>query len=213
MFPVILLTVNRHVLHDIPGASDGMLRGLFLFAVLGYCLKLAFLLVLGYGLFRNPRGLKYLLVRLFRWRLLRRWRHDVNEVGYDLVRDSIELKRKPFFFWVKAFAATFCSWTARYWVVNALFVAFWFERYDWARHFLIFARQLVMWIIMLVTPTPGGSGFAEYLFTEYFAGLLPVTGVAVVMALSWRLVSYYPYLVAGAWIVPRWLARHFGKKS
>jgi uncharacterized protein (TIRG00374 family) len=97
-------------------------------------------------------------------------------------------------------------------VVNALLVAFWFNHYDWARHFLIFARQLVMWIIMLITPTPGGSGFAEFLFAEYFAEFLPVAGVGVVMAVLWRLVSYYPYLVAGIWLVPRWLVRHFGRK-
>ncbi|MDR0766123.1 MAG: flippase-like domain-containing protein [Odoribacteraceae bacterium] len=213
MFPLIMLVVSRHALYDVPGAGEGVARGLFAFAVVGYGLKAAFLAVLSYGLFRNPRGLKHLLVRLFRWRVLRKWRRDVNEVGDDLIRNSIELRSKPFGFWLKTFAATFCSWTARYWVVNALLVAFWFDHYDWARHFLLFARQLVMWIIMLVAPTPGGSGFAEYLFTEYLSGFFPVAGVAIVMALSWRLVSYYPYLIIGVWIVPRWLARHFGRKK
>jgi uncharacterized protein (TIRG00374 family) len=212
MFPIILLTVNRHVLYAIPDVEDSVTQSLFLFAIIGYGLKLSFLALLSYGLFRNPRGLKYLLVQLFRWRILRKWRRDVNEVGYDIIRNSIELKHKPFSFWLKTFAATFCSWTARYWVVNSLLVAFWFERYDWAQHFLIFARQLVMWIIMLIAPTPGGSGFAEFLFAEYFAEFLPVAGVAVAMALLWRLISYYPYLIIGVWIVPRWLARSFGKR-
>lgn len=72
----------------------------------------------------------------------------------------------PFSFWLKTFGATFFSWTARYWVVNAILVAFWFGRYDWAQHFLIFARQLVMWIMMLVSPTPGGSGFAEFVLLQ-----------------------------------------------
>ena len=212
MFPVIMLAVSWHALYDVPGAEDVVARGLFLFAAIGYGLKLGFLLILSYGLFRNPRGLKYLLVQLFRWRLLRKWRRDVNEVGYDLIRNSIELRNKSFGFWLKAFAATFCSWTARYWVVNVLLVAFWFDHYGWAQHFLLFARQLVMWIIMLIAPTPGGSGFAEYLFTEYLSGFFPAAGLAVVMALSWRLVSYYPYLIVGIWIVPRWLAKHFRKK-
>jgi uncharacterized membrane protein YbhN (UPF0104 family) len=213
MFPVVLLAVKRHVLYDIPGIENGIFDQLFLLAMVGYGLKFGFLLLLSYGLFRNPRGLKYLLMQLFRWRLLRRWRADANEVGYDLIRNSVELKHKPARFWLRAFAATFCSWTARYWVVNALLVAFWFGHYDWARHFLIFARQLVMWIIMLIAPTPGGSGFAEFLFAEYFAEFLPVAGVGVVMAVLWRLVSYYPYLVAGIWLVPRWLVRNFGRKK
>jgi uncharacterized protein (TIRG00374 family) len=213
MFPIILISVTPHVLSDIPGTGHGMIHSLFLFAFIGYGLKLAFLALLSYGLFKNPRGLKYLLMQLFRWRILRKWRRDANEVGYDLIRNSIELKNKPFRFWLKTFAATFCSWTARYWVVNALLVAFWFERYDWAQHFLIFARQLVMWIIMLVAPTPGGSGFAEFLFSEYFSDFLPVAGVTIAMAVLWRLVSYYPYLIVGMWIVPRWLARNFGRKN
>jgi uncharacterized protein (TIRG00374 family) len=212
MFPIILLTVQRHVLCDIPNIENSVFNSLFLFAIVGYGLKLAFLLLLSYGLFKNPRGLKYLLMQLFRWRILRKWRNDANEVGYDLIRNSVELKHKPFSFWLKTFAATFCSWTARYWVVNALLVAFWFDHYSWAQHFLIFARQLVMWIIMLITPTPGGSGFAEFLFAEYFAEFLPAAGVGVAMAVLWRLISYYPYLIAGIWIVPRWLARNFGKK-
>ena len=41
-------------------------------------------------------------------------------------------------------------------------------------HMLIFARQLVMWIMMLVSPTPGGSGFAEYIFTRYLSDVIPV---------------------------------------
>lgn len=92
-------------------------------------------------------------------------------------------------------------------------MAFWFGRYDWAQHFLIFARQLVMWIMMLVSPTPGGSGFAEFVFSKYLGEFLPSAGVAIAMAILWRLISYYPYLFIGAFIVPKWIARSFGKTS
>ena len=76
-------------------------------AVAGYSVKLLYLLVLSYGLFRNPRGLKYLLMKCFRWRLLRKWRHSANEAGSDIVRNSYELRRKPLGFWLKTFGATF----------------------------------------------------------------------------------------------------------
>ena len=213
MFPIILLCVNQSELWNITGASKAVVDSLMLFAIIGYSVKLIYLVVLSYGLFRNPRGLKYLLMKLFKWRILRKWRHSANEVGYDIVRNSRELRRKPFSFWLKTFGATFISWTARYWVVNAILVAFWFGHYDWAQHFLIFARQLVMWIMMLVSPTPGGSGFAEYVFSTYLGEFLPNAGVAVAMAILWRLISYYPYLFVGAFIVPRWVARSFGKKT
>ena len=213
MFPIILLCVNQSELWNITGASKAVVDSLMLFAIIGYSVKLIYLVVLSYGLFRNPRGLKYLLMKLFKWRILRKWRHSANEVGYDIVRNSRDLRRKPFSFWLKTFGATFISWTARYWVVNAILVAFWFGHYDWAQHFLIFARQLVMWIMMLVSPTPGGSGFAEYVFSTYLGEFLPNAGVAVAMAILWRLISYYPYLFVGAFIVPRWVARSFGKKT
>jgi uncharacterized protein (TIRG00374 family) len=78
-------------------------------------------------------------------------------------------------------------------------------------HFLIFAKQLVMWIMMLVMPTPGGSGFVETIFNSYMVEFVPVTGFVVFMALIWRLVSYYPYLFIGSAIAPAWVNRNFKK--
>lgn len=211
MFPLILLFVNHTLLWNIPDASKAVADSLFWFAIGGYSIKLAYLIILSYGLFKNPRGLKYLIMKCFKWRILRKWRQNANEAGYDIIRNSKELKQMPFSFWLKTFGATFFSWTARYWVVNAILMAFWAGRYDWAQHFLIFARQLVMWIMMLISPTPGGSGFAEYVFSKYLGEFLPSAGVAVAMAILWRLISYYPYLFIGAFIVPRWIAKHFGQ--
>lgn len=213
MFPLILLCVNQQDLWYMSDTTQAVVDSLILFAVIGYAVKFIYLVILSYGLFRNPRGLKYLLMKLFKWRILRKWRHSANEAGSDIIRNSVELRSMPFSFWLKTFGATFISWTARYWVVNAILVAFWFGRYDWAQHFLIFARQLVMWIMMLVSPTPGGSGFAEYVFSKYLGEFLPNAGVAIAMAILWRLISYYPYLFIGAFIVPKWVARSFGKKT
>ena len=219
MFPIILLVVNHHALWSMPGVSKGISTSLIWFAVGGYSIKLLYLVILSYGLFKNPRGLKYLLMKCFKLRLLRKWRHSANEAGSDIVRNSYELRRMPFSFWLKTFGATFLSWTARYWVVNAILMAFWAGSYNIMEHFLIFARQLVMWIMMLISPTPGGSGFAEFVFKEYlgeFIPVVPVAGVAVAMAILWRLISYYPYLFIGAFIVPGWIRKNFtgsGKKK
>ena len=107
-------------------------------------------------------------MKCFKLKLLRKWRHSANEAGSDIIRNSYELRHMPFSFWLKTFGATFFSWTARYWVVNAILMAFFvLKDTDWATQFLIFARQLIMWIMMLISPTPGGSGFAEFVFKEY----------------------------------------------
>lgn len=213
MFPLILLMVNHQDLWCKSDTVKTVAESFILFAIIGYSIKLLYLIVLSYGLFKNPRGLKFLIMKLFQWKILRKWRHDANEAGTDIIRNSVELRKKPFIFWLKTFGATFLSWTARYWVVNAILVAFWFGRYDWVQHFLIFARQLVMWIMMLVSPTPGGSGFAEFVFSKYLGEFLPGAGVAVAMAILWRLISYYPYLFIGAFLVPRWIAKNIGKSA
>lgn len=219
LFPVLLLTVNAANLFITNGSADAgnvisFTNEFFYFAVIGYSLKFLYTIVVSYGLFYNPRGLKWLLLWIFKLPILRKWRQGANEAGTDIVTSSRELKSKPFSFWIKAFTATFFSWTARYWVVNALLVAF-FLIHD---HFLIFARQLVMWIMMVISPTPGGSGFAEYVFTEYLGEFIPVTAnletaTAVAMAFVWRLISYYPYLIIGAIILPRWLKLKFATSS
>jgi hypothetical protein len=113
---------------------------------------------------------------------------------------------------MKAGTATFLSWTSRYWVVNAILMAF----FAMGDHFLIFARQLVTWIMMIISPTPGGSGFAELIMSRYIADLIPadpayVGSFALAMAIIWRIISYYPYLVIGALLIPSWIARKFIK--
>jgi uncharacterized protein (TIRG00374 family) len=216
MFPLLLLVVNINKLFSIGDHGGSFLNEFFWIAVVGYSIKFAYTLVVSYGLFINPRGLKWLLMQIFRLKFLRRWKHQINEAGYEIVESSRELKRKPFSFWLKAFGSTFFSWTARYWVVNMILLAF-FILPQFGQHFLIFARQLVMWIMQLIAPTPGGSGFAEGIFTRYLGDLVPVDtaiagSVAVVLALIWRFISYYPYLIVGALIVPKWINDKFSKK-
>ncbi len=216
-FPLILLFISGHRLFHITGIDGSNLafaNEFFLFAIIGYSIKLIYTLALSYGLFFNPRGLKWLLLWVFKLPILRRWRSEANEAGYDIIKSSNELRRKSFRFWLKAFGATILSWTSRYWVINALFLAF-FVVPD---HFLVFARQLAAWIMMLVSPTPGGSGFSEYVFIRYFGELLQVApevkgSFAAVLALLWRMISYYPYLLIGTIIFPRWIRMRFGSGS
>jgi uncharacterized protein (TIRG00374 family) len=75
-----------------------------------------------------------------------------------------------------------------------------------ADHMLVYGRQLVMWVIMLISPTPGGSGIAEFAFTGFLADFIPL-GLAGGLAFIWRLLTYYPYIFVGAIVLPRWLKR------
>ena len=216
-FPLLLLFLSSEKLFHLDGYNQGHLvfsNDFFLFAIIGYSVKLLYLIVLSYGLFLNPRGIKWLLLWVFKLPILRRWRQGANEAGSEIVASSRELRKKPFGFWLKAFTATAFSWTARYWVVNALFLVFFII----PDHFLLFARQLVAWIMMLIFPTPGGSGGSEWVFSHFFRDFIPVAAqykeaFSLVLAFLWRLISYYPYLLIGAIIFPRWIRMKFGSGS
>ncbi len=215
-FPAILLLIGRSDIfafgpEDV--ANTPWYKNQFLiFSLTGYGLKLLYTIILSYGLFVNPRGLKFLLLWIFKLPIIRKWRPDARETGTDLVTASNEFKSWPLNKWLKAFVATFFSWTSRYWVVNTLLISFFGFRFlNWDNNILVFGKQLVMWIMMLVSPTPGGSGFAEYVFKEFLKGIVPV-GTGVTLAFVWRIISYYPYLFIGMVIVPRWIRKHFVKR-
>jgi len=212
MFPVILLIVGSDILFttSVQGAGPGLLNNLILVAIIGYSIILAWVVFVGYGLFVNPAGIKKILIWLFKLPFLKRLEKSAIKAGDEIVESSHELKRQPALFWVKAITATFLSWTSRYWVVNAILLAF----FAISDHFLIFARQLVTWIMMIISPTPGGSGFAEVILGKYISDAIPVDpvnaeGISLAMAIIWRIISYYPYLIIGASIVPGWLQRKF----
>ncbi|MFC2120147.1 YbhN family protein [Bacteroidota bacterium] len=212
MFPVLLILVKAKALFTIAKTngideSFSFSTEFFYFAVIGFGIILLYTSLLSYGLFFNPPGLKKLLLWIFKIRFLRKWRDKAGEAGDDIIRTSKEFRMKKISFWLKAFGSTFLSWTARYWVVNCLILAI----VDVSDHFLIYARQLVMWIMMIVSPTPGGSGLAEFIFSKYLGEFLPL-GLAVAMALLWRMVSYYPYLFIGTIMFPRWFRSKFIKK-
>lgn len=207
MFPLLWLLIPNEMLFHISSMAIG--QGLMVVTLIGYGVKLAWVLLLGYGLFFNPKGLRWLIIKVFSLPILRRWKEGAIKTGDDVVISATELRKKSFKFWFKSGLATFLSWTSRYWVVNALFMAF-FAVHD---HLLIFARQLVMWIMMLVSPTPGGSGFAEFVFKEFLGDFIPVAGLTAVIALLWRLITYYLYLIVGVMMVPGWIKAKFGKSK
>ena len=208
MFPLLLLFINVEKLFMVSGI-ESYSREFLILAIVGYSVKLIYTVFISYGLFKNPRMIKKILFNVFSIRFLKKWRYSATQEGNEIMDSSKELKKKSFSFWLKAFGATVFSWTSRYWVVNAMFVAFFVIN----EHALLYARQLVMWIMMLVSPTPGGSGFTEFVFTEYLGDFLPqVAGIVVLMATLWRLITYYPYLIIGAIIGPSWIKDKFGKK-
>lgn len=218
MFPLIFIIFSNEDLFILKGAET-YFNQFFYFAVIGYSIKLFWTILMAYSLFVNPRLIGRLVNIVFSVKILKKWRRKAIKFAQDFKFASKELKVKPFKFWIKSFFATFLSWTSRYWVLNFLILALLSSLVvdtsnnilSVSEHFLIFARQLIMWIMMLIMPTPGGSGFIEAVFTSYMADFIRVSGFVAIMALVWRLVTYYPYLIIGAIISPKWINKHFIK--
>lgn len=208
MVPVVILIAGTSRLFASEGSYLFMntklgMQGIF---ILGYLFIIVLTTIISYGIFIRPRGFKWVLLRIFKIPFLRKWRYDAAQAGDDIITTSGEMRGKPFLFWMRAYIATFFSWTARFWVVNFLILSI----TPVGDHFLIYARQLIMWVILLISPTPGSSGVAEYLFSDFLGDFIPL-GLAAALALLWRLVSYYPYIIVGALVLPQWVRRIFAK--
>jgi uncharacterized membrane protein YbhN (UPF0104 family) len=203
MVPLVFLAVGMDRLF--PESLDNAFWGMPVRTIFwaGYGFILLLVAIIFYSVFFRPRAFKWLLLRVFKLPFLRRWRPQVVKVGDDIEVTGVELRGKPKRFWAKAFGATCFSWASRFLVINLIAAAF-FAVDD---HLLLYARQLIMWVILLISPTPGSSGVAEIAFAGFFRDLLPAVGLIGAIAILWRLLSYYIYLFMGMVILPRWWKR------
>ena len=204
-FPFLLLLLPSGSLFSDVSALEMSIVTLFIIA---YIIKVIICLSLIVGLFFKPQAIKWLLLKIFRFPLLRKWQKAAEKTGNDIILSSSEVKGKSCKYWLPLIAATILSWCSRYLVVNALFMAF----FPVENHLLVFARQFVMWILMVISITPGGSGLTELIFDKYLSVLIPIAGLAPIIIFIWRFLSYYNYLFIGAFLVPRWIKSSFGKK-
>jgi len=69
-----------------------------------------------------------------------------------------------------------------------------------------------MWLILLMSPTPGGTGVAEFAFEGFLTDFIPL-GLAASLAILWRFISYWPYIFIGVIVLPKWLKRTHSTKN
>jgi uncharacterized protein (TIRG00374 family) len=152
---------------------------------------------------------KSLLQLIAKLPVLRRWKEKIEVFATDLALSSGELSNQSIHFWFKAMGSTCLAWICRFAVVNALLFAF----SEQNGHLLAFARQLILWIVMTVAPTPGGSGVSEYMFKEYYESFFPIAGAALIVAFVWRMITYYLYLLLGFLVIPSWITQSRNKEE
>ncbi|MDD3077619.1 MAG: lysylphosphatidylglycerol synthase transmembrane domain-containing protein [Paludibacter sp.] len=165
-------------------------------------------LILIVGLFFRPDMIAGLMQLIFRLPFLNRWHDKIKSFGSSIVESSKELGQRSKLFWLKIGATTLLTWASRFLVVNALFMAF----VPVNNQLIIFGRQLILWLVMLVSPTPGGSGLSEFAFKEYYSDIVLSTTPVLLIIILWRFISYYFYLLVGTVVVPRWLRGKFKRR-
>ncbi|GAB4107865.1 lysylphosphatidylglycerol synthase transmembrane domain-containing protein [Echinicola sediminis] len=185
---------------------DNSLNYIFWFS---YSLYAIYSFIMAAALFYRPRVFKWVLLKIFSIRWIKKWRHNASEYGDQIMESSKELQGKKAGYWFTIVLATIFIWCSRYLMLNALMTAY--VDLSFTDHIVVFARQIIMWVVMMVSPTPGSSGTAEFFFAQFFNEFL--TNYTFVTSILWRMFSYYPYLLLGAIFLPRWIRQVFFKKK
>lgn len=125
-------------------------------------------------------------------------------VSEEMTMASEEAKLEGGRFWLQLMGYTSLAWLSRFAIVVAILIAFHCQ----GNMLVAWCRQWVMWMISILSPTPGGSGVAELMFRLYYSDFLPDASVAILAAMLWRAIFYYPFLVMGTLVLPKWIARN-----
>jgi len=203
MVPLVFLIIGEASLFpEVRIGEVTSTRSIKVIFFLGYFFIMSLTIIIMVGIFWRPIWFKKTLVWLTSFRFLKTLQRRAARVGDEIITCSQELRGKRWDYWARSFGATCVSWTARFFTLNFIILAF-VRDFD---HWFVYGRQLIMWVIMMVAPTPGGSGVAEYSLSIFFDYLVPV-GLIAVVVIIWRFLTYFPYLFMGAFILPRWLRR------
>lgn len=207
--PIILMLTQGNIFPAITGIEYKIGNSLQYIFFISYALIAIYTFIMAFALFVKPRAFKWILMKITNLRILKRWKYAAYEHGNEVVLASSQLRGRSVTYWIKIILITIFIWSARYLMLNCLIAAY--ANIDIAEHMMIFSRQIIMWILMLASPTPGSSGTAEFFFTQFFRIFLG--DYTFITMIFWRMLSYYPYLLLGAIFLPRWIKRVFFKKK
>lgn len=212
MLPLMLILYGPRMLY--PGVTKfheaGLAGGAFFVT---YGMMATYFVILTFFLFIRPRYAAMLLKWLSHRPFLRRWSGKIAHLGHDFMIASAELRREPPSVHLAVIAGTLGTWICKFAMINCLILAVVpATPMDGGTQMFIFARLVAMFIIMAFSPTPGGAGLAEVALSNFISDYVP-TGIGLVVALLWRGMAYYGYLIAGAIVVPAWINTVLKKKN
>ena len=199
---LLYVLVPSHLLFSL--GDESWVKGSVQLVFLGSTLiVMAWTLILYVLLLLRPTSLGWVLKCCCKIPFLRRFLPKVEKFSNEMALASREAKQEGKRFWIQLMGYTSMAWLFRFAIVVAILVAF----HANGNMLLAWARQWVMWMISILSPTPGGSGVAELMFRLYYSDFLPDASLAILAAMLWRLIFYYPFLVMGTLVLPKWMDR------
>lgn len=162
------------------------------------------------ALSRYPRPVVRLLLWLSRLRKLRRFADRIQGAAREYYRSAKAFQAMPLWRWGELVLITVLSWLAN-------FLLFWVALRMYgipAGAMEIVSVLSVLTLASFVIPTPGGSGFMEFVVGLAVSGRVTAAEVAPPI-LVWRLLTFYLIFLIGpvaGWLIlleraPRWLRR------
>ena len=209
--PILYFCFGRQIIPTADAQFFGTL-GAEIVLLITYCIMLGYSLVLAYGVFFNPKKISSLLSLACRLPFLKKYHEKAEKLGSDILLTSTEVLTKPAYYHFSALAATFGAWIGKFALIIAIIIALVPNLQHNIELLLLFYSKLeTMFMLIMFFPSPGGTGFAELAFQAFMHGHIPDM-FALVIALFWRLFSYYSYLIFGAIIIPNWLRNRWNER-
>jgi len=187
----------------------------------GYTFILLYFFMFSYGtfffvgVFLRPDWIKNFLLFFCKLSFLKKYKQKAIQLSDDMKTASQSLKAEHWWFHLRSFLATATAWSCRFLVISALIIGIVAHPslMDAFEQFKLYGRLEAMFIITSFSPTPGGAGFVEVVFPAFTSDYVEKGTVALVVALVWRLISYYSYLIAGAIIIPNWVRKVVNRRK
>lgn len=191
--------------------SDQNLASSVMFVTYG--MMVTYWLLLIFFVFIKPQFAKISLLWLARQRWLKRFAPKLTRLGEEFELAATELRQQNWRYHLRVILCAVGAWTSKFLMINCLIIAIVPSTpIDGGTQAFIYARLVAMFVIMAFSPTPGGAGLAEIALAGFISDYVPA-GIGLVVALIWRGMAYYGYLLAGALVVPGWVAARLGKRK
>ncbi len=200
----LVLRPNAQTFADLKGYGYSFWAVILFMSLYGF--------VFFYGIFLKPNWLKRFLLWLSKVRILKRFKQSLRDTAYDVVLTSQEVRNQNIFYHIKVFVSSAGAWITRFLAINCIIIAL-IQNVptDFWNQFILYGRGKAMHSLVQFSPTPGGAGVTEYLFEGFYSDFIPA-GLAIIVALIWRLITYYPYLICGAIIIPNWIRKVLNRR-